>query len=97
MASSPIDGYFVAVFISPMGDEAAARAKAWSIFTGPDHRPQPEPAYDASKDAIGDNEGDEANPRPAWMNYHQDPSGLVLRELGDEYVGSDGEGHFEVD
>jgi hypothetical protein len=31
------------------------------------------------------------------MNYHQDPDGLELRELGDEYVGSDGDGNLEVD
>lgn len=33
LARSPEDGYFAAVLIAPGGDEAAARARAWELFT----------------------------------------------------------------
>lgn len=78
---SELDGYFVAVFASPPGDVEAARAKAWRIYTGEENRP----------------EADAEDGKPGWMAYHTDPRGLAVFELGDAYVGADGEGHFEVD
>src|SRR6185369_2061282 len=78
---SDMDGYFVAVFVSPAGDIDAARVKAWEVYVG-GHRSAPE------------RPGDEM---PGWAGYHTDPRGLSVFELGDSYVGSDGEGHIEVD
>lgn len=79
---SDMDGYFVAVFISPAGDHDAARAKAWEIYTGPQGaRPDLE----------------QETGEPEWKAYHTDPRGLVVFELGDGYCGSDGDGHLEVD
>jgi hypothetical protein len=75
VASSSLDGYFVALFISPSGDADAARQRAWEIYTGDGNRPNDE----------------------EWRDYHTDPRGLSVFEVGDEYVGADGEGHLEVD
>ncbi len=79
---SDLDGYFVAVFISPSGDVEAARKRAWEIYTGRGNRPDLELPSDTE---------------PGWKGYHSDPRGLVVFEVGDGYVGSNGEGRLEVD
>lgn len=80
-ARSELDGYFVVLFLSPPGDVAVARAKAWELYTNGSHRPNVLPETG----------------EPEWKEYHTDPRGLEVNELGPDWDGSDGEGHVEVE